>query len=160
MTVEAIEDVTDQLRADGHLTGDDENPEDRVYRIGTEASGRLIKVKTWHDLSASAHGREVYRVSGAAVGSNGKALRREDGTPAVYQQGRTVTAHADSETDLITDVEVARWECVRETACAHRLSLDAKTLTGVGTMKSPTEIPFEYAPPAPPVASQPAGAED
>lgn len=122
------EDITDALRADGHLTGPDWNPEDRVYAHGDDR----VKVKTWHDAKASGHGREVYRFSGSIVGPDGKAIRRDNGEPAVQDRGHSLTVHADSETNLIRDIERERFECVRITVRAEALYRQAGALTGVG----------------------------
>lgn len=125
-------DVTDELRAKGCLVGPDRNDEDRVYRVGEGKDAALVKVKTFHDRAASRHGAEVYRVTGAMAGADGKALRRADGSPAVQSLGRSLTVQADQDVDLVVEIEKARFACVRDTLRAEQLARAAEALTGVG----------------------------
>lgn len=91
--------------------------EDQVYRTD---DGYLIKVKVLWLERASGPGAERFQVSGAIVGRDGKALRRQDGTPAVYQLGQTAGVGADALHDPEVGLEVARLQCVRETLAAHK----------------------------------------
>jgi hypothetical protein len=102
-------------------------PEDAIYET---ADGYLVKVKTlWDDTSieddpalarASLHGAEKFRVTGAIVGADGKALRRECGQHAVYNLGQTHTHHADRLENPTAGLELARLRCVAATVRAEK----------------------------------------
>lgn len=117
-------DVTEELRAQGHLVGVDFNNEDRVYRM----EGRLLKVKTFHDQTASAPGLEILRVSVSEAGEDGKALRRPNGQPAILVDRFPVTIASQAEINLPTVLEQ-----VRQQACevADRAARNYEALQGV-----------------------------
>lgn len=130
-------DVTDRLRAEGFLTGEDENPEDRVY----ELDGVLVKVKTFFEQTplpvVLPGGYELvglvdtYRVSGSEVGPDGKALRI-DGRAAVYPFGDALVVQADDDCDLVAELERKRFDVVEKCVRASRNRRAAGGLTGVG----------------------------
>lgn len=130
-------DVTDALRAQGFLTGEDANPEDRVY----ELDGFRVKVKTWHEVhpvpAKLPTGLEltsvvdVFRVAGSLVGDDGKAVRLFNDLPAVYGFGRHVTVHHDADVNLVVEIERLRFDCVRDTIRAASRHREGLALTGV-----------------------------
>lgn len=101
------------------VTGDfvDLAPEDRVYR---DASGYLVKVKVILSDETSRMGAEVFQVTGAIIGADGKALRREDGKLAVYDRGRTHHQLSHAMSDPVVGLEAARLACVDDTVRAER----------------------------------------
>lgn len=123
-------DITDALRAQGRLVGDDFNNEDRVYRL----DDRVLKVKTFHDLGASALGYEVLRISVSDADDTGKAKRRPNGEPAILVHSFPVTIASFEEVDLGVVLEGARQMAV---AMAVRAARNAEALagaTGVGAL--------------------------
>lgn len=136
-------DVTDQLRAAGYLTGPDFNDHDRVY----ELDGVRVKVKTFREVvtqpaPSPVPGVEalptlvdVFRFSGSEVGEDGKALTR-DGRPAICLQPDHLTVQADAEVDLVREVELKRFECVRRVVRWTKNHRAALGLTGVGVRQA------------------------
>lgn len=123
-------DVTDEVVAAGHPV----SPYTRIYRATDGET--LVKVHTLHDGEASAHGREVYRLSGSLVGPDGHALLRDDGGLAVQDLAQTVTIQADTAVDLVTEIERARFACVATTVRAEANYRGAAALTGVAPKAS------------------------
>jgi hypothetical protein len=136
----APEDVTDMIRAAGHLIGDHHNDEDRVYSY----RGLLIKVKTWHEVHqipitlptdmTAHHTAEVFRFSGSVVGDDGKAipLISHPDHLAVFVLGRCLTLGTDQDADLVKEIELGRWGCVEDTFRSFSNHRAAQALTGVG----------------------------
>lgn len=127
---------------------DDLAPEDTIYET---PDGYLIKVKTlWDDevvlsdprlARRSTHGAECFRVTGAIVGADGKALRRDCGQHAVHDLKRTHTHHADKFEDPTIGLERARLKCVEDTVRAekHYQMLRGGYSPGVVTISSQAE---------------------
>lgn len=94
----------------------DLNAEDQVYETD---DGYRVKVKVlWESLSE--HGAEMFLVTGAIVGSDGKAKLRADGSPAVHQLGRRHYLYSDAMVDPVVGLEKARLACVAETVRAEK----------------------------------------
>lgn len=127
-------DITDDLRSQGHLTGEDWNAEDRIYRLGE----RVLKVKTFHDLAASRLGHEVLRISVSDADETGKARRRPDGAPAILVQGFPVTIASFSEVDLGAVLEQARQGAVE---IADRAARQAEGLARAAGVAATTALP-------------------
>lgn len=121
--------VHDNITAALIAAGADLNGEDQVYR--TDA-GLVVKVKVLHDEQHSSPGHEIFRVIGAECDENGKALVR-DGRPAVHRFGRHLVIASSTACDMITALEVARFDAVDDTAraAAHYSN---RGMTGVGSL--------------------------
>lgn len=145
------EDVTDAMRAAGHLSGDDWNPEDTVWLH----DGVRVKVKTFWDPN-SAVGFDVYRISGSIVGEDGKAMLGANGAPLVFPFGRHLTWQADADGDLAAAILNQRIECVTSTARAFRNTEAGRAIPGVGANPAASRI----IPPASPAISSAPPVED
>lgn len=120
-------DITDEMRDRGALVNEDFNPEDLVFSW----AGQRVKVKTLLD-PASPMGFDLYRVTGSIVDRDGKALRREDGSPAIYSAPYAATWQAEADGDLEAFLAAARHHVVITTARAHGNSTAGRVARGVG----------------------------
>jgi hypothetical protein len=115
------EDVTEQFT--------DLNAEDRIVRA---ANGTLIKIKTLHDPESSRFGQLVFRMSGAIVGPDGKALSPKH----VHEEGHTfMWSSDDPEANMAEGHEREIATIVRRTLQAHRRMLEHPTIKGIGSLQ-------------------------
>lgn len=138
----SIIDVTQELREEGHLVGEDHNDEDLVFFFndGYDA-GHFVKIKTIYDEPASAVGRLIFRVTGAMAGENGKALRRADDKPEVYDFERTHTAQSFADEDLSLALHQAQRACVIDTVNGWRAVQSIPVIPGVGIRRASPQAP-------------------
>lgn len=102
----------------------DISPEDTVYRT---ADGWVVKVKTLYEHPGAdqggVHGNILrFHLSGSICGKDGKALRRADGSLAVWTLGQTAHTKAEnaSAIDPGPDLEFQRWRCAAEAIRAEK----------------------------------------
>lgn len=144
---DAIVDVTADLHAAGHLTGDDFNPRDRVFRCGDE----LVKVKTEYvdhslplpmDVAGrpAAHIVRVFHFSGSEVGEDGKAKLTADGAPRIWAMGDHLTVHPYEPSDWKALVADKQRICAWWTIVAARNAAEADELPGVAARALPAAL--------------------
>lgn len=106
-----LQDITEQLSG--------LSQEDRVYRT---ASGFVVKVKALLDTEYGGQHGNVARVwlSGSICGEDGKALRREDDRPAVWNLLRSHHFLAHGEDDAEGSLNMARAMCAADTVRAEK----------------------------------------
>lgn len=90
-------------------------PEDTVYRTD---DGFLVKVKgVWY---GGHHGAERIHYTGAIVDRTGKALKRDDGTYCIHQEGIGHTHKSDGVHDFGVACEISKLRCVQLTVNGER----------------------------------------
>jgi len=106
-------------------------PEYQCYRT---AEGYGVKVKTLLDEQQSAQSTPVRKLSGSICGADGKALRRDDGAPAIFDLAQTAHLMAMATADPVAAIEDARLRCVEATVLAEktRLAIEGQLYQGAG----------------------------